>query len=206
MGDVGDFGKYALLRALCGQFGIGPTFPLGIVWCLFPDESHNSDGRHTSYLDRDEYRILDPGLHDCLKEIVNDNNRSVAAIQAAGMLPKSTIFVDALASGVCEEGEGRVPARRERVSSPMVGSRPLNATDDCAIVFLDPDNGLSVASINKRHSEGWKVCLLGRVGEIHSTGPLDRGVPPFQPHEFGAYASGPHESRGFAVTSRLRAL
>src|SRR5271155_819738 len=39
VGDVGDFGKYALLRALAGV--PGPiTVRLAIVWCRFPDESH----------------------------------------------------------------------------------------------------------------------------------------------------------------------
>ena len=42
-GDVGDFGKYGLLRVLCGLWG-GPNFKLGVVWYLFPDENHNADG------------------------------------------------------------------------------------------------------------------------------------------------------------------
>ena len=37
-GDIGDFAKYGLLRALC------PGHRLGVAWYLYPDESHNEDG------------------------------------------------------------------------------------------------------------------------------------------------------------------
>jgi hypothetical protein len=47
VGDVGDFAKYALLRRLCGQPG-ERAIRLGVVWCLFPDESLTNDGRHIS--------------------------------------------------------------------------------------------------------------------------------------------------------------
>jgi hypothetical protein len=44
-GDVGDLGKYGLLRALSG-LNEEPQLRLGVVWYLFPDESHNTDGKH----------------------------------------------------------------------------------------------------------------------------------------------------------------
>ena len=43
VGDVGDFGKYALLRRI-GKAGLS----LGVNWYLTPDESHNSNGKYTS--------------------------------------------------------------------------------------------------------------------------------------------------------------
>src|SRR5690348_3816657 len=48
VGDVGDFAKYGLLRRLTGRAGERKV-RLGVVWCLFPDEAHNNDGRHISY-------------------------------------------------------------------------------------------------------------------------------------------------------------
>ena len=47
-GDVGDFGKFGLLRTLCELNA--PQLKLGIVWYLVPEESHNEDGKHTKYL------------------------------------------------------------------------------------------------------------------------------------------------------------
>ena len=47
-GDIGDFSKLGLLRALlpCG-------IPIGINWYLVPDETHNGDGRHVKYLEKE---------------------------------------------------------------------------------------------------------------------------------------------------------
>lgn len=43
-GDIGDFIKFALLRAL------SPDHNLGVAWYLYPDEGHNSDGKHIDTL------------------------------------------------------------------------------------------------------------------------------------------------------------
>jgi hypothetical protein len=46
VGDIGDYLKLGILRAL------SPGYHLGVAWWLFPDEGHNGDGRHISYLSR----------------------------------------------------------------------------------------------------------------------------------------------------------
>jgi len=47
-GDVGDFGKYGLLRALCKD-----DLSLGVVWYLVPDEEGTGDGGHVGVLGQD---------------------------------------------------------------------------------------------------------------------------------------------------------
>ena len=55
VGDIGDYLKLGILRAL------SPGYHLGVAWWLFPDEAHNRDGRHIGYLDRpDSWRHFDP--------------------------------------------------------------------------------------------------------------------------------------------------
>ena len=51
VGDVGDFGKYGLLRHLAGMTSEDDldSLKLGMVWYLRPDDCGN-DGRHTGYL------------------------------------------------------------------------------------------------------------------------------------------------------------
>ena len=49
-GDIGDFGKYGLLRALCGEDGHGPALRLGVLWYRVLEAEENNDGRHTAYL------------------------------------------------------------------------------------------------------------------------------------------------------------
>ena len=44
VGDIGDFVKYGLLRAIRGEKS------LGVVWYLRPNDGPVGDGRHTAYL------------------------------------------------------------------------------------------------------------------------------------------------------------
>ena len=72
VGDVGDFGKYGLLRALCRPSGAeNRPLRLGVVWYLTTDETHNNDGRHIGYLEPTpknlrDFRACDPDLYDTL--------------------------------------------------------------------------------------------------------------------------------------------
>ena len=46
VGDIGDYLKLGILRAL------SPKYRLGVAWWIYPDETHNADGQHIGYLDR----------------------------------------------------------------------------------------------------------------------------------------------------------
>ena len=81
VGDVGDFGKYGLLRYLTGQREAPSTsdmpMRLGVVWYLYPDESHNADGKYTGYLDdtlsnHARFRACDPDLYDTMRRLVKN--------------------------------------------------------------------------------------------------------------------------------------
>jgi len=93
VGDVGDFGKYGLLKALCLPSKVpgGCNLSLGVVWYLVPDES--KDGKLTGYLKDSPknlglYRSCDPGLYDSLRDIVCGDRRNVSAIRQEGVLPR----------------------------------------------------------------------------------------------------------------------
>jgi hypothetical protein len=63
VGDIGDYGKYALLRHLCAC-ATGKSLRLGVIWCLFPDETINNDGKHISYLKDPGFAKLARRIHD----------------------------------------------------------------------------------------------------------------------------------------------
>ncbi|WP_103027685.1 hypothetical protein [Salinibacter altiplanensis] len=88
-GDINDYYKYGLLRALLRP----ASMDLLVGWMLTPDEG-STDGRKTSYLDRpDRYRSLDPELFDFLSRAVqNDQRRGVSAIEETGLLPRASYF------------------------------------------------------------------------------------------------------------------
>lgn len=56
-GDIGDFSKLGILRAL-EKAGMS----VGLNWYLTPDENHNSDGRHVQYLNQDRFKACDEAL------------------------------------------------------------------------------------------------------------------------------------------------
>src|SRR5512140_547619 len=88
-GDVGDFGKFAVLRALATDRA------LGVCWyrCSGAGEANN-DGRHVAYLDQPErYRALDPGAFDAMANVVR-SERSLGALEACGLLPGATYHGD----------------------------------------------------------------------------------------------------------------
>src|SRR6266446_856970 len=91
VGDVGDYGKYALLRHLCGSDKC-EFIRLAVVWCLFPDETFNNDGKHISYLRNRNFAKLDPDLHGALNLIVSQGRRHVSSVPESRCLPPSAIF------------------------------------------------------------------------------------------------------------------
>ncbi len=150
VGDVGDFGKYGLLRHLCGvREGVeGPILSLGVVWYLMPNGGGN-DGKHLGYLapppknrDRECFRKCDEQLYDALYDIVYDGfypdvqreRRKVRAVQDCNILPEAVFYDDSLVVN------GR-PVDRKAWAKAAV-----ERTDDCDVIFVDPDNGLEPAS------------------------------------------------------------
>ena len=164
VGDVGDFGKYALLRALCQP---EPAINLAVIWCLFPDESGNNDGRHVSYLRDQGFAQLDASLHAALADIVTRSRRNIAAIGDSGCLPTSTVFcadpisaLDAAHAGSAE----RLRYRGEWLETC------LRRTTTCQLVFFDPDNGLEIASIPKYHPKAGKYIYWDELAQFWRRG------------------------------------
>jgi len=150
VGDIGDYGKYALLRHLCSREE-GMLIHLAVIWCLFPDETLNNDGKHISYLRDPDFAKLDPDLHAALGSIVAAGRRHISTISEFGCLPSSTIFfAEPVSMGV-----GAGPAERIRHRSAWLKAC-LHRTQSCEFVFLDPDNGLEIPSIPKHHPKAGK--------------------------------------------------
>lgn len=148
--DVGDFAKYALLRSLCGSPKEPPVL-LGVVWCLFPNEGHNNDGRHVSYLDAANFQGLDNALITALRAIIERGQRDISSVISGSILPPGTISYHEPVSP-----EARC-SRKDRISwrSAWI-NRCLELTANCELVFFDPDNGLEVGSVPKDHPKAGK--------------------------------------------------
>ena len=149
-GDAGDFGKYGLLRYLCGYRTTddNPMLSLGVVWYLTPDQAHNADGKHIAYLNQTrrnirEYQSCDPHLYLELSYLVHANLRSVDEVQNANIFDQRTTIYHSepldYASLTAERGlaaETRLAYRKHW----LAGATAKLANRD--LIFLDPDNGL----------------------------------------------------------------
>ena len=168
VGDVGDYGKYGLLRSLCGGDELGKALRLGVLWYRFDgtETLTANDGSHTAYLlnpSRNE-RLLptcDPDLFQKMKRLVAGNTRSISAVEASGTLPADTLFFNA-GLNFDQTPSGERPAKRR--SWLDAGLRQVKQAD---VVFADPDNGLEVPSRNRLSKMGPKHAYyddLRRVG------------------------------------------
>ena len=145
VGDIGDFGKYGLLRALTSE-GRGTVLPLSIAWYMYPDEIGGGDGRLIGYLresDRNNFRFrnCDPPLYDSLGRIVRIGDRNVVAIRHSGLLPSTTTYYEVSLSYPYHM---RKPDRLDRRNKWLHDSLSKTANSD--LVFIDPDNGLSLTA------------------------------------------------------------
>lgn len=155
-GDIGDFSKLGLLRAL-RLAGLS----VGLNWYLTPDETHNSDGRHVDYLKQDQYRACDPDLWLGLGAIVGPGNREVRYMEKDDIL-QASFFSD------CLDFEGKKRAERTaRRAEWFADSLVAMAGSD--IVCVDPDNGLVVPSALGRPKEN-KYVLPEELASYYAQG------------------------------------
>ena len=129
VGDIGDYGKYSLLRAF-----INAGVKIGVNWYLTENDDSN-DGKFTDYLNKkDEYRRYDQELFDVIKRIAPKKNKSVMDIQNSGILP-GTIFYSDMLNPVGTPSDRRNTRERWLEES-------IHALEDADLIFMDPDNGL----------------------------------------------------------------
>ena len=162
VGDIGDFGKYGLLRALCAD-----DLSLGAVWYLVPNEGGDGNGTHVGYLDPTpanlrRFKTCDPALYDALGEIVLNGTRSVRSISGRAILPPGTVFYEEPLSfdGTPGIGATATEARLDYRSNWVQGA--LEATQGCDVVFADPDNGLE-SGTPRHHRKGPKFAYYDEL-------------------------------------------
>ena len=193
VGDVGDFGKYGLLRALCQADTGGEELSLGVIWYLVPDEGHNDDGKHVSYLlpEREAtYRPCEPELYDRLRRLIRDGARSVGEIRRRGALPLGTTYYEAALSFA------DVPFNRRRALREQWLRDAAQAVDGTDIVFVDPDNGLETKK-RRETKTGPKHVYYDEIEPY-----VSRGQSAVVYHHLGHYRGG-HEQE---IRDRLQAL
>ena len=151
-GDIGDFVKLGLLRAL------SPGRQLGVAWYRYPDESHNGDGRHITYLDQPQrYEHLDPVLFSHLQNITRDA-RSINSL-----LP---VLEGAISSDESVDSSMVAPRERRNWRTAWF-QRVMERLSTCDLVFADPDNGIiDDANWRRGRAKFGKQMPLAEVQEL----------------------------------------
>lgn len=162
VGDIGDYGKYGLLRAVTAS-----GLRLSVNWyrtvLCEPEKKkregsgetrrQQEDGKYTSYLGQPkQYRHYDPELFDCLAELVQQE-RTIGAIQTSGILT-AQFFEDALTGADRQQWH----------------QKALHDTAGAEVVFLDPDNGLESARMHRRGSATDKHITWEEVKDYYGRG------------------------------------
>jgi hypothetical protein len=156
VGDVGDFVKFGILRALAGDHSVG------VAWWLHPDEMHNGDGRHVTYLQRANWRDLDQPLFDALNDIVQRDARNVAALETARLLTNATYAREQIPTA------GPAAARRLARSAWIERTHDHLAGTD--LVFVDPDNGLETSRFSPAARRAAKCVALAELRALAQPG------------------------------------
>lgn len=135
-GDIGDFGKFLLLKHLF------PNDSIATIWYLYPDETHNTDGSHTveegnANLYRNAHTI-DPQMSKLFNTIHQYHKRHIELFETLGVLPCGSYFSEEILG---EGGNYRT----------LWIERALTFVRDnqSSVVCLDPDNGIEPSTMAK---------------------------------------------------------
>ena len=152
VGDINDYRKYTLLRALSS----GGANRIGVCWMLTPSDG-GMDGGKLAYLQQPErHRHVDPELFDILAHASSaPERRRLATIEDSGTLPgafyQNELLPDELASRHAFMG------------------RCAYAFRDVDLIFFDPDNGLEVSSLPKGRRNSSKYLYLDEVAAFYAS-------------------------------------
>jgi len=152
VGDINDYRKYALLRALSAN----GTNRIGVCWMLTPSDG-SMDGNKLSYLSKPaQHRHFDPELFDILAHAAAEpDRRRLQTIEDSGAIPGAVYFNDMLPDNI--------PGRQAFFESCAA------SFDDTVLVFFDPDNGLEV-SLPKGRKNSSKYLYLDEAAVFYEAG------------------------------------
>ena len=150
-GDIGDFGKFALLSELYKQ-----GLSIGINWYKteFTGSEKNNDGRYIKI--PSSLRECNLNLAEKLSAISQSESRSIQALEEAQLIPGAAYYSKPVP----------VSNRLDWHNKALA----LFKKDKTDLVLLDPDNGFLVPSIKKHNPRSVKYCFYEEVAQYIEQG------------------------------------
>jgi hypothetical protein len=153
VGDINDYRKYALLRALSA----GGVNQVGVCWMLTPDDG-STDGNKLAYLRQpDRYRSFDTELFEVLADAAGEpDRRRLHTIEDSGAVSRALYHNDTLPQSIGSR------------AAYMASCRAKFADTD--LVFFDPDTGLEPPSARKTRKIALKYVFLDEIAAFYGDG------------------------------------
>jgi hypothetical protein len=181
-GDVGDFGKFGLLRHLCGvtaQDKHGRFEKPGVIWYKTEPgkgETGRDHGKFIRYLDESDennrrFKACDKDLYVALRHIVN-TGRTIEALQKvlAGQCPDFRAGVPLLPDALYWPNDVRHGKKKSTCPRADWFQTAFEATAECDLVFLDPDNGIECENLRPTQGDSRKYVFRCEVGKLIARG------------------------------------
>lgn len=149
-GDIGDFGKIGLLKALQAQ-----GLSIGVNWYLVEpmDTERKEDGTYKQedgkYLIPEKLQVCDTSLAEKLTKIAKSDHRSIRSLEQGDFIPDARYYSEPVT----------VVGRDEWHKTALDSLKGLD------IVFVDPDNGMLVKSVGKRSAKSIKYTFYEEVAD-----------------------------------------
>ena len=154
--DLGDYGKYGLLRFLAER-GV----KIGINWYLTPDDG-STDGKYTEYLSQPMKEwMVDTRLFEDLSKIYKKQKRTVRNVEAANLIPQASYY------SICLS-QDELSAREREINRNRWFEDSLNVLKEAELIFADPDNGISCSATartknNEKYYSSRVVLLISLI-------------------------------------------
>ena len=149
-GDIGDFGKIGLLKALQAQ-----GLSVGVNWYRVEpmDAERKADGTYKQedgkYLIPEKLQVCDVSLAERLTKIAKSDHRSIRDLERGKFIPGARYYSEPVTVS------GRDGWHKKALEI-------LRGLD---IVFVDPDNGMLVKSVGKRSAKSIKYTFYEEVAD-----------------------------------------
>lgn len=152
-GDVNDYRKYGLLRALAGV----TRLPIGICWMLTVPDGR-SDGEFRRYLDQPvRWRGHDPELYDKLRLLLTPGTGRSAQLARSWDLIAGAAYHEEL----LQDNAGSRRGYFDRAWAALAA---------CPIIFFDPDNGIEIPSKRVGNKESSKYVYWDELTQAYERG------------------------------------
>lgn len=161
IGDIGDYGKYGLLRFLALR-GV----KIGVNWYL-TENDYSSDGEKTDYLKDEAQAVYDDFVFYRLKRIVEKGKyeKRIQDVEAASLIPNAKYYNEVLDTSSIKDRKERYSVRNHWHRSAMATLK--NDTD---LIFADPDNGTLRQTSKPSINNGEKYTTLDELADYYNAG------------------------------------